>query len=693
MALAAPAAAAAQSIHIVHSPPAAAGAFTPVAIEATVRGEIRPERVAQAEVVVEEPDGGFTAFPLALSRNALFGEIPGAEVRPPRLRYYVRLVDADGTQYTTPSGAPEAGMFSVPVRGAEGPDAGGDWAGTSVDILSPLPGELVVDESPVVAVVFVPPLEPPWEVLVTVDGIDLTEAADLSSDAVVLVPPEKLADGAHRATVSAVGASGTAEASWVFFVNLMEAPGEGVGGPTTHGLSAYDREWSVAEGGARSGWDIVGNVEMGWAYVTADTTESDSLDVFLTYDEVSRPTVDFYAAGSRRNDSFLVMAQYNPLFNTDLDWRAEARNATLGLECGSVFPSLSRTTLDWASGLGAVLDARLGKTSLTLVGMRTSESDTLAGFGIYSRFALGGEVAYAWNDRIETAVVHASMLDRESSVPEEQRLTDPLRNSATAGIVRTKLGTLRTEVEAAVSSSSGEYEGSGTCARARVGLDRGLDDNVFLEYISCSEDYYSAGSFDAGPGEESIRLEFARRPHERLRLSGWAEAFTGGELQSQDGYGLRLYGRTEYSWDAAGGQARAYSVARYDRVPYEAYDYVYSYASLGGSWRPGRLRVMGNGSWSRSRSPEKADTWSASGDVRLEAVPKVWTVKGGARWTLGRNDGTHDYTRVQFTVGSRLMAGDYDLHTDYWFIDRDDRAEPEQSHTEHVVTVSVGRSF
>lgn len=683
-----------QQVRIVHSPPAAADAFQSVGIEAALPGDVRPERVAEADVVVEQPDGGFLAFPLAVSTNVLFGEIPAAAVRPPRIRYYIRLLDADGTLSTTPADAPGAGLFSVPVNEDRAVPAPDDWAAGGIDILSPPPGEIVDVPTPTVAVVFVPPLTAPWDVLVTLDGTDMTDAAELSPDALVLDLPGGMADGAHRVTVSAIDASGPAEASWVFFMNEMPAPNAGVLDATSPDVTARALRWS-SEGTVPTSerWDVSGNIEVGWAYVTADTTESDSLDVFLTYEETSRPTIDFYASGSRGDGSFLVTAQHNPIYNDELDWRVEARNRSLGLECGSVFPSLSATTLDWASGLGAVLEAGAGRASATLLGMRISESDTLAGFGIYSRFALGGEVTYAWDDGLQTSLVHVSVLDREQSVSEEQRITEPLRNHATSGIIRAKRGILRGELEVAQSSSSGDYEGDGVCARASAGLEKGLDNRVSLEYVSCSEDYYSAGSFDTGPGEESLELEFACRPLEPLRLSGWAEAFTGGPQQSPDGYGLRAYGRSELSWDAGGGLARAYAIARHDRVPYDTYDYVYSYGSLGGSWRRGPMRVLSNGSWSRSRSPEAADTWTASGEIRCEVRPRVWTVRAGARWALGIDDGARDYSRVQYTLATRLVAGEYDLHAEYWLIDRDDREEPEQTHTEHVITVSVGHSF
>jgi len=73
--------------------------------------------------------------------------------------------------------------------------------------------------------------------------------------------------------------------------------------------------------------------------------------------------------------------------------------------------------------------------------------------------------------------------------------------------------------------------------------------------------------------------------------------------------------------------------------------------------------------------------------------PRVWTVRAGARWALGIDGSTWDYTRVQYTLATRLVAGEYDLHAEYWLIDRDDREEPEQTHTEHVFTVSLGHSF
>ncbi|MFH1501829.1 MAG: hypothetical protein ABIG03_02150 [Candidatus Eisenbacteria bacterium] len=679
----------AQDVRIQHSPALDAAAWRPFGIDATlVGGELQPERIASVDVVVAAEDGGLVAIPLSLSRNVLFGEIPGPLVAPPLLRYYLRLVDVDGTVVTAPPRAPDGGLFHVPVSPAASERNPQDPHATpeTVEILSPMPGDVVADGSPVIAAVFSPPLEEPWDALVTLDGRDVSAASAVTSDLFVLSPPDSLTTGAHLVTLSALTPVRAVETSWTFFVRER----------TLDGDRDVPSAVSASEDVSSAEWSVVGRVEAGWAVVHADTTSADSLDVFLPYEETSRPTLDFYASGLRGEQSFLMTAHYNPVYDDVLDWFLNMRTTALDVEVGRVFPSLSSTTLDWASGLGAVLEATVGRTTTKAVGMRMSEADTLAGFGVYSRFALGAMETFRLGDDLDASLVYLSVYDREESVPEEQRLADPLRNDVIAAVARAGRGSLSGELEYARSSVSGDAEGEGGALRARVGLERDLYNRVHLEYAHSEPDYYSAGSFEYQPGESALRLEFAFRPHERLRTSGWTQVGRTSGPQTtlaEDGLEVRLYGRAEATWAAAAGEARAYVVGRHDRTPYESYDYVYSYGALGGSWHRSGARVLGSVSWSRARAPEAADTWSGSLDVRKDVIETFWTVRVAGRWTVGSSGTESDYVRSHYTLESRWRFGELDLEAEYWLTKRDDRADRNQSYTEHVVAVSLGRSF
>ena len=410
----------AQAPALRHSPPPRAEAWQPVVLEATLVGDVPSERVATADVVVATSDGSMRSFPLTLSRSSLFGEIPGALVAPPELSYYLRVTDTDGTVVSAPPGAPESGLFVLAVTGDDvaatsahgdgsGAAAGGtaaEWASATAEILSPLPGEVVAERSPQVAAIFDPPLDEPWDALIVLDGIDVTRSSSITSELFILSPPEPLAKGAHRVTFSAVTATGPVEASWVFFVlertggvsedRLPWRPPDGGAEPAGDSRDATEADWLTTS----ETWQVSGRLEAGWAAVVAETTAVDSLDVFLPYPLVSRPSVDFYLSGVRGDGTFLITARQDPVYSDDLEWLISGKSGRLEVDVGQIFPSLSQSTLDWAVGQGARVSAKAGRSTTELLGMRVTESDTLAGFGIYSRFAVGGKQSFDWSERL-----------------------------------------------------------------------------------------------------------------------------------------------------------------------------------------------------------------------------------------------------------------------------------------------------
>ncbi|MCK4916104.1 MAG: hypothetical protein KAS89_08025, partial [Candidatus Eisenbacteria sp.] len=478
------AAARGQSLIIRHSPPLHAVAGEPVGLEAALAHDISPERIAAADVVVVTQDGGQRSIPLTLSRNSLFGEVPGVLVTPPGFSYYLRVVDTNGIVVTAPTGAPEGGLFEVRVEAREdsipgrepGPGPGvedprmlteselpADWAWTpgAAEALSPLPGEIVQEDTPQIAALFDPPLDEPWDALVLLDGADVTELSEITSDLFLFSPVEPLGTGPHRLTFSALTVTGAVETSWVFFVHEKTSggespedwllPGDSAGSPrrTVPTWKELEAAWAASD----TTWQVAGRMEAGWVMVAAETPAIDSVDVFLPYGEVFRPSFDFYVSGVRGPGTLLITARYDPVYSDELDWLVSGGTEKLQVEAGYVFPSLSPTTLNWAVGQGARLSASTGRSTTELVGMRMSEADTLAGFGIYSRFAAGGKQSFDWSERVSASVIYLSVFDREGSVTAEQQITEPLRNNVVAGLLRTSSGGLNAELELARSDA------------------------------------------------------------------------------------------------------------------------------------------------------------------------------------------------------------------------------------------------
>ncbi len=709
-----------QSFTIRHSPPPRAVAGEPIGIEAVLVGDVSPERIASADVVVAMPDGELRSIPLMPSRNVLFGEIPGVLVTPPSFSYYLRVVDMDGIAVTVPPGAPEGGLLVVPVEGERDSIPGREsepvtesepspgvadpgWASRAVEILSPLPGEVVAEDTPQIAALFDPPLDEPWDALVLLDGADVTELSEITSDLFLFSPVEPLGTGPHRLTFSALTVTGAVETSWVFFVHEKTSggespedwllPGDSAGSPrrTVPTWKELEAAWAASD----TTWQVAGRMEAGWVMVAAETPAIDSVDVFLPYGEVFRPSFDFYVSGVRGPGTLLITARYDPVYSDELDWLVSGGTEKLQVEAGYVFPSLSPTTLNWAVGQGARLSASTGRSTTELVGMRMSEADTLAGFGIYSRFAAGGKQSFDWSERLSASVIYLSVFDREGSVTAEQQITEPLRNNVVAGLLRTSSGGLNAELELARSDAVGEIQGRGTAFRAKLELERDWRNRVSLEYVSSEPDYYSAGTYEYEPGEHTLALDYSYRPNEMFSSSGWVRtgrSFDSRSYLAENEYELKVYSRAELTWPVNEGTARTYVVGRYDRSPRVTYDYTYAYGALGGTWRRGRTHILGNVSWSGVRSPDETDTWSASGDIKHEIIQKRWTARVAARWTAGSGAET-DYTRSHYTFETRWDFGPVDLEVEYWLIDRQDRADPSRSYTEHVVTLDVGHTF
>jgi hypothetical protein len=724
LALAPVATARGQSFSIRHSPPPRAVAGEPLGIEAVFVGDVSPERIASADVVIAMPDGELRSIPLTPSRNALFGEVPGVLVTQPSFSYYLRVVDMDGVAVAVPPGAPEGGLLVVPVEGgrdsapgpASEPGQGSEpgpasepgpgvpdpgWASRAVEILSPLPGEIVAEDTPQIAALFDPPLDEPWDALVLLDCADITELSDITSDLFLFSPVEPLDTGPHRLTFSALTATGVVETSWVFFVHERTGA-DGEDWPWTDDPARSPRrtvpnweELATAWTPSDSEWQVAGRIEAGWVKVAAETPAADSVDVFLPYAEVFRPSYDFYVSGVRGTGTLLVTARYDPLYSDELDWLVSGGTEKLKVEAGDVFPSLSPTTLNWAVGQGGRLSARAGRSTTELVGMRMSEADTLAGFGIYSRFAAGGKQSFDWNERLSASVIYLSVFDREESVTDEQQITEPLRNNVVAGLLRTTSGALSGELELARSDAVGEVQGRGTAFRAKLELKRDWRNRVSLEYVASEPDYYSAGTYEYEPGDHTLALDYSYRPNETFSSSGWVRtgrSFDSRSDLAENEYELKIYSRAELTWPVNEGSARTYVVARYDRSPRVTYDYTYAYGALGGTWRRGRTHLLGNVSWSGVRSLDETDTWSASGDIKHEIIKNRWTARVATRWTVG-SGGETDYTRSHYTFETRWDFGPVDLEVEYWLIDWQDRANPSGSYTEHVVALDVGHTF
>jgi hypothetical protein len=675
-------AAAGEPVRMRHTPPPASRAWQPIGIYAELLTDVEPEHIVTADVVVVDSEGVERPVALAISRSALLGEIPAAMTGTRTVSYYLRLVDDDAVVSTSPPAAPDAGVFTIEMMGEEGAPAPGLGG---VEVLSPLPGEVVSDSTPEIAALIEPALDEPWDAIVVLDGRDVSPTAEITAELFVFVPAESLSRGGHRVTFSAITGTRRVEESWVFFVGQRDDRGDRE--------TVEPKPGTGGAAGQPERLEVHGRLELGWAAVSAEAV----VDAILPYDETNRPSLDFYASGYGSDLTTLLTAYYDPVYDERIRWLASAEADAYEVEAGDLFPSLSATTLDWASGVGGRVALSVGPTRTELVGLRLSEADTLAGFGLYSRFALGAREDFELTDAVTASVVYLHVYDREGSVAEDDRLDDPLRNTVVAGVLGIDGGRAAAEIEVADAAATGEFETSGGAVRARVRYEKDYDNRVLLEYVYSDPTYYSAGSLEHQPGERGAELEFAFRPRETVRASGSFGAFRAFDSTlgiTSEEYAVRAYGRVDGSWSLDPGSLRAYGAARYDRTPYESYDYIYSYGAAGAGWRTARLAATASASFSRSRSPDVREAWGVGGELRYDLVPRKWKARVAARWTLGSGDGGEaEYARSSYAAESRWIGTEVELTVEYRLIELRDHTDPDRDYTEHVVRLGLGRSF
>ncbi len=701
------------AVTLHHTPQQVVAAWTPIYVEWTVSGGLSLDEIAIADIVIMSLPAGVDegsqdgarverAIPLIPVRGRLQGEIPADLVRSPAVEYFLRVLDAEGVESIFPPGAPEAGLYRTAVfdlSAASDQLPPENSVDSTVEILSPFPGEVVDVATPEIVGLIDPPLEAPWESFFILDGEDLTPSLETERHLFVVTLPDSLERGVHTATFVTLTPSRTVEATWVFFVHERS------------GAAVVESGWSSPEKTSLEfgSWlhegplDLHGRVEVGWAVVAAETTAAELLDVYLPYEETSKPSFDFYAAGGGGGISILAMAQFDPVYDENIHWLVSAEGRRYRVEAGEVFPEFTSTTLEWASGVGALGELKHGSGLTRVVAMRMSEADTIGGLGIYSRFALGVLEEMEWRECVSLKLSYLHAYDREGSIEEELRLVEPLRNHVLASVGRVEFGHGgAVEVEFGRSETSGDVlDGDssigGSAVRAELGWMCDHSNRALLRYVQSGCDFYSAGSLGYDPGERGLELECARSVGDGTKLSGSGGVFRTNDPDrgiALDRSTVRFYGRADVAGDMGEGSIRGYGVARYDLIPYDAYDYRYSYVAGGATYRISRVSATLSLSWSRTRSDGCSHTVSAGSDVRLTVIPRKLSVRGSVRWTAGESDdGDIDYERMSYALVTKWTGAEQDVRVEYRYLSKQDAATPDQSYGEYVLKVGVGASF
>jgi hypothetical protein len=658
------AAGAAVAAPLFHVPPVEVPPGEPVMLTAGLSSDVAAR--ALEGLLVVDPSGRAATFPMQLAGDRLVGEIPAEFVAASAIEYRLVVVLADGEELSAPPG--EGTAFRVPVTSGAALSGG-------VEIVSPLPGAVVeFEERLELAGVFDPPLDAPWEALVLLDGIDVTDRVLVTPDLFVSEPLDAPGPGVHTVTVSVLTPTGRAEGAASFVV-----PGTAGEGP----------------GAVLERFALHGRLEIGWAAAFAETTAAESLDVYLPYEETSMPSMSYYASGGTGVLSVVTWAAFDPVYDDRVTGAIRVDGERMSFEVGDVFPELTESSMQWTAGVGGHFAARLGLTETKVVALRLSEADTVAGFGWYSRFAVGASERVTLGNATDVTLAYVRSFDREESVPEENRIDDPLANDVAAALVRHVRGGMRAEAEVAWSTSSGFVEEEGLAIRAELAYERDYRNRVALTYSRNDTGYYAAASIATEPGTEGLEAEFAWEGPAAVRWSGSVGAFrTQGSSSGVDADAAewRAALRVDDDRDVAGGRVSTYALFRYDEVPYESAPYRQLYGAAGATYRASRWSASLRGSFSRTDTPDVRYHPGLSLDVRGDLVPGSWSARAAVRWSGDRGD-DEDADRVTTDLESQWTVGEVDLTVEWQRVDRDDRVEQEQGYTENVLRGTVGFSF
>lgn len=702
----APRAALAQERRLVHEPPAALEAGR--AWECVVQ-VARPREWEEINLFHRRAgEAAFTLVALRVDRGAFRAVVPGDAIAPPAIEYYVAARDAGGIESTFPVEAPREHPLRVPVEaprtsadsaasGAAGAPPGARVAPAgSIIVLSPTDGEITGSPTPDIAVLFDPPLDDAARATLLLDGVDVSAACERTVDYLLFTPKAPLATGAHDASIVAFPDSGAPVAlSWRF-----------------HVLEARDVA-AAREPSRASETSLYGRWEAGWAFVRADGDPDPDI---LPYDETS--DASFYASidAARGANALHADASRDPIYDDEIRASARFDRPGLRVEAGDIYPYLSELSVAWQSGKGAFAATELGRSSLSLFGMRTLESDVFEGFGTYSQFLYGAESAVrAGGARFALAFLYGH--DREGSIPDSARFTNPQANRVVAFGVSRRFGR-RVEIaaEAAHAATSEEETETANAARIVAKIGEPGKNELKLELHDAARGFLSIGSPTIDSGERGAVIDANGRLPARFRANVKAEIYTDRDIFQPLEEGspiLQLTGRLDREFARRGATLSAYLFGRFYRVPFEEIPYENRYATLGLFAQRGRGSA--SASFTRSRTESAvydttlfSDDGTADDDAAVSGSEREWTANGtiacsgifgwltpraGLRWT--HTDPALDPSEDRWTANAEasVTIRRTTLSTEYQRIDDSSDGDGGDDFVEHLVTVTVGRAF
>ncbi|MBN1825025.1 MAG: hypothetical protein JW958_02085 [Candidatus Eisenbacteria bacterium] len=661
----------AETPRIRHTPPAPPRPGESTVLLFTWNGD---GRAITAELRIRAiGDTLFTRLPLEERPGAWRVEVPARYAAPPGFEYAFVVRTEDGSEATSPDRFPAEAPHEIVVRDTGAGEEGAD----RVVVLSPEPEERLPDGGEfLLSVLFDPPLLPPAEAVLYLDGAEIAEGVERTEDYLLYAPELPPAEGGHEATVVLLNeGGGSAERSWRFSIGAEKRA-------------------------AASRFVFTGKAEAGYAVVNACDVRGDP---YLPYDETSSLAFDMYAYGNWRERSFYLAASRDPIYDDEIRASARLSGERLTLEAGDIFPTLTELSVSWLSGEGGLLSWEGERWRSAAFLLRTVEADTTGGFGIYSQYITGGRIARR-ADRWEAGLNAAYGWERESSVPDTIRFLLPIRNLVYTADIRFRFTErIRLDMEAGWSESEGDDTTGAPAWRAVLAYADRSERTLSLEARDYRSGFSTLGNPTVDGGEYGFLLDGSIRAWGFLRQTARVEIVRDRESSQPIRAGgeiLELYGRTDVDVKGAGIAWNFYALLRSYEIPYEENPYRSRYGTAGIYLRRDAHTLSLNFSRSLSRSSAETDGWN--GSVYWSGAAGILSWRVGERWGAsettqdtsgaGTEEILSDEDRWTFTSETTLRAGGLEWRAEYERIDQEDRAEEERL-TEHLFALTVGRRF
>ena len=664
LAVLAPAICRAAELRILHSPISQAVSGNEIRILAALTED---EELSVAEVRFRFSKTGFF-LPSILSgpSTRLEGWVPAVPPGVETFQYYIYVETAEGVIATYPADDPESKPIEIEVSALV----------SFLEPICPLHGEVIDDPRPQICALLDPPLLEGDELLVLLDGADITDSVFVSSDYFLYTPSKDLVRGLHSVVVAVDKVGGEIlRGDWDFRIGIERA--------------YIDEAYPEA---MEESW-FSGEIRVGLSAVTADTIANDSLATFPPYREGTFPLIEAYAYGRYRGLDVEATVSSDKVYDEVTRFSGRLSGAGFGFEFGDIYPSFSENTLYWSSGRGGSAWKSFGGHKTEAVFMRTDKADTTFGAGIYSRFLAGLRQSYT----PRTATLGLSVLygfDREGSVPESLRIAPAAENVVAGADADIRVWSKLNVFGEATYGRYDEYDTDESHAyRAGLSWGRATDKELSLTYRSIGTGFESMGSLTTGVGEEGWVIDGRIRTDDGFDGNLKAEIYQDYDDSQPLESGKRifeLYLRSSLSWSLQGAKMRTYFIGQFYQVPYETNDYKSAQMTFGLHNYVSFLTSSVSVTRTVTESDEDRSGWSASGFARALVYKKRLTLKLSGTYSLSDPEDREETTRKQLRAEARLKVGSWRFRSEYI---RAERCGADQPYTEDVFRLSVGRAF